>query len=235
VPALEQVIEQSWWLGIPGALFGGVLLALYPAALPMLGTVFVLGTTGELGSKGAGVRMAAAFGAGLVVVYTAVGFLAGHVDRLTRGFLQPYAGIWYLVLGALLVGLAVFVVLKPGSFCTACAKPVRSSPTLMGAFLFGIPGGLVNCPACAGIILGFAASSAAVGNPLYSAAIMFALGVGHAAMLTGFMWWAVGQRDIARLSRFLRPTGAVALAGLATYFIWLATINGLDPTQPRLV
>ncbi|MGH2759291.1 MAG: cytochrome c biogenesis protein CcdA, partial [Actinomycetota bacterium] len=223
-----------WWLGIPTGLFAGVLLALNPLALPMLGTVFALGSTGELGAKGAGVRMTAAFGAGMVVVYTGVGVVAGQVDVVTNTFLRPYSGIGYLVLGVVLVAIAAFVLTRPSAFCAACELPARRSPTHIGAFFAGIPAGLVNCPACAGIVLGIAASAATFGNPFYSAAVMFALGLGHAAMLTALMWWLVGKRALDRVARFLRPAGAVMLAGIAVYFFWLAKINGLDPTQARL-
>lgn len=224
-----------WWLGIPTALFAGALLAINPLALPMLGTAFALATTGEAGAKGAGVRMTAAFGAGMVVVYTAVGFAAGQVDKVTTKFLRPYSGIGYVVLGIVLIGIGGFLLARQKTFCSACALPTRRNPTLLGAFLAGIPGGFVNCPACAGIVLGIAAASATVGNPAYSAAVMFGLGAGHAVMLTALMWWAVGKRTISTsFIRFLRPFSAVLLLGVGLYFLWLAKINGLDPTVARL-
>lgn len=235
--AFEQIISEMWWLGIPTALFAGALLALNPLALPMLGTAFALATTGEAATKGAGVRMTAAFGAGMVVVYTAVGVVASQVDRVTNTFLRPYSGIGYVLIGLVLIGLGAFLLVRQRSFCSACALPARKSPTLLGAFLAGIPGGFVNCPACAGIVLGIAAASATVGSPAYSASVMFSLGAGHAMMLTGLMWWAVGKRAIsasAPFLRFLRPFGAILLLAVGGYFLWLARVNGLDPTVARL-
>lgn len=48
--------------------------------------------------------MTAGFGAGMVVVYTAVGVVAGQVDKVTTSFLRPYSGIGYVVLGIALIG-----------------------------------------------------------------------------------------------------------------------------------
>lgn len=234
MPSFEQLIAETWWLGIPTGFFAGLLLAINPVALPMLGTVFALGSTGELGAKGAGVRMAAAYGGGMAVVYTAVGVVAARVDEVTNTFLRPYSGIAYVVLGAALVAVAAYVLTRPSQFCTSCALPAKRNPTVLGAFIAGIPGGFVNCPACAGIILGIAAAAATLGNPLYSAAVMAAMGIGHAAMLTVIMWWLVGKRELIRAATVLRPVGAVLLLAIAVYFFWLAKVNGLDPTQPRL-
>ncbi len=232
--SFEQIISDMWWLGIPTALFAGAILAVNPLALPMLGTTLALASTGEASAKGAGVRMTAAFGAGMVVVYTALGVVAGQVDEITTTFLRPYAGIGYVVLAVVLIGIGLFLLARPKRFCSACAMPTRRSPTLFGAFLAGIPGGFVNCPACAAIVLGIATASATVGSPVYSAAVMFSVGAGHAVMLVGLMWWAVGKRDLLTFQRFLRPASALMLLLVAVYFLWLAGVNGLDPTAPRL-
>lgn len=229
------ILEQVWWLGVPTALVIGIMLGLNPLALPILGTAVALGSTGEVGAKGAGVRVTAAFGAGMVVVYTLVGLFAGRVDAVTDGILRPYAGIGYAVLGLILLALGAFVLTRPTSFCSACALPLRRNPTVFGAFLAGIPGGFVNCPACAGIVLGVASSSATLGNPLYSGAVMLALGAGHAAVLTGLVWLITSKRSPSpRLLRMLRRGVGVLLVGMAVYFFWLAHLQGLRP-GPRLV
>lgn len=234
MPSFEQLIGEMWWLGIPTGFFAGLLLAVNPVALPMLGTAFALGSAGELGARGAGVRMAAAYGAGMAVVYTGVGLVASRVDEITNTFLRPYSGIGYVVLGGALVLLAAYLLARPSRFCTSCALPAKRSPTMVGAFVAGIPGGFVNCPACAGIILGIAAAAATFGNAVYSAAVMAAMGIGHAAMLTALVWWLVGKRDLIRAARVLRPVGAILLLAIAGYFFWLAKVNGLDPAQARL-
>lgn len=223
-------IESTWWLGIPTALLLGALLGANPAALPILGTAAGLGSAGALAARGGAIKVAAAFGAGMVVVYTAVGVVAARIDDLTESVLRPYAGIGYLVLGVLVASLALFLLLRPSSFCSACALPARKNVTMLGAFLAGVPAGLVNCPACSGVVLGVAASAASFGNAIYSTAVMLALGVGHAGVLVGFVWfltkgWSLPEYKL----RIAQRVTAVFLLGVAAYFFYLSSIQGLRP------
>lgn len=231
---MDVLIEQVWWLGIPTALVLGVLLGMNPLALPILGTAVALGASGEVGAKGAGVRVTAAFGAGMVIVYTLVGLAAGSVDEVTERILRPYSGIGYVVVGVVLLGLGLFLLVRPRVFCTACALPARRNPSLLGAFVAGIPGGFVNCPACAGIILGVAASSARLGSPLYSGAVLMALGVGHAAVLTGLVWLITNRgRPSPRTLAVFQRLAALLLLGIAAWFFHLAGVEGLAP-RPKI-
>lgn len=234
MPGFEAVIEDLWWLGVPAGFLIGFLLGMNPLAWPILGAAVALGGTGEVGSRGAGVRTSAAFGAGIVVVYTAVGFAAGRVDEVTEEILQPYAGIGYVVLGMVLLAIAGFLLVRREAFCAACERPAKRNPTLLAAFLAGLPGGFVNCPACAGIILGAAASAAKIGNPLYSGAVMGALGVGHAFVLTGIVWLITnGRTPSPRTVRVLQAVAAVVLILGAAYFFRQASLVGVQP-GPRL-
>lgn len=92
------LISDVAWLGIPAAFVLGVLLTANPLALPMLGTAVGLGSAGALGGGLGGTRIVAAFGAGMVAVYTLVGLAASRVDELTERVLRPYAGMGYLLL-----------------------------------------------------------------------------------------------------------------------------------------
>lgn len=228
------LIEQQWWWGVPVALALGVLLGLNPLALPMLGTSVALGTTGELGAKGGGLKLAGAFAAGLATVYTLLGLGAGAVDEITEGFLRPWAGVAYLVLAVVMGGFAVWLWARPDRFCLACAAPPRRSRTAKAAFLAGLTGGFVNCPACAGIITGIAGSAATIGNPLYSGAVMAALGLGHGAVLVGATWLIAHGRILSdRTARIGRRVAAVVLAAGAVYFVVAAMGSGIVP-GPRL-
>lgn len=145
-----SLIASVWWLGLPVALIMGALLTVNPAAWPVLGAALGMSASGELGAPRGGLKLVSAFGAGLVVVYTSVGIFAGAIDAVTERFLRPYEGIGYLILGGALVGIAAFLLLRPASFCAACARSAPRSATVAGAFLAGLPAGFVNCPACAG-------------------------------------------------------------------------------------
>lgn len=208
----------------------GALLSANPAALPILGTFIGFGSAGALAARGGAVKVAAAFGAGMVVVYTAVGIVAGRIDDLTESILRPYSGIGYLVLGILISGFALFLLVRPSSFCAACAMPTRRNVTALGAFLAGIPAGLVNCPACAGVVIGVAASAAAFGNTIYSALVMFAFGIGHAGLLVGLVWLFMnGWRLNPRALRISQRLTSLFLLGIAAYLFYLSAIQGLRP------
>lgn len=179
--------------------------------------------------------MVAAFGAGLVVVYTVVGVAAGQIDHVVEGILRPYSGIGYVLIAAVLVGLAGWLLLRPAAFCSSCTRPAAKSTTTLGAFALGIPGGFVNCPACAAVVTGIAASAAKLGNPLYSGAVMFALGVGHVAVLVTATWFLTKRwPPPARWLRWFQFAAAAGLLLVAAYFFYLGYVGGLG-TGPRLV
>ena len=225
-----SLIESTWWLGIPVALVMGALLGANPAALPMVGTAIGLGSAGALAARGGEIKLAASFGAGMVVVYTAVGVVAERVDDLTESILRPYSGIGYLILGILISGFALFLLLRPSAFCAACAMPTRRNSTMAGAFLAGIPAGVVNCPACAGIVIGVAASAAALGNTVYSSLVMLALGVGHAGVLVALVWFLTkGWTPSRRALRISQRIASFFLLAIAAYYFYLSSIQGIRP------
>lgn len=229
-----SMIGEFWWAGVPVALLMGVLLGASPSALPVLGMAVGVGATGELGSRGAGVKQAAAFGAGLAVVYGFVGFFVGRLDQVAEEIMRPYGGIAYLALGVMLAGLGVFMGLRPKQFCARCAVPARRNLTVMGAFAAGIPAGFVNCPACAGIVFGVAASAATLG-PIYAGIVMLSLGVGHLLLLVALAWWVTkGWSPSPKMLLRLQRLGAIMLIALAVYFVRSALVVGLVP-GPRLI
>lgn len=225
-----SLIASVWWLGLPAALIMGAMLTVNPAAWPVLGTALGMSASGELGAPRGGLKLVSAFGAGIVVVYTSVGIFAGAIDTVTERFLRPYAGIGYLILGGALVAIAAFLLLLPASFCAACARSAPRSATVAGAFLAGLPAGFVNCPACAGIILGVAASAAELGSGLYSTAVMAFLGLGHATVLVGASYFITkGWSPPTRWVATARRISAAVLLVLASYFFYLAWTQGIVP------
>lgn len=229
-----SLIETVWWLGIPAAVLMGVVLGANPAALPLLGTALGLGAAGAAPQRRLSLWLAGAFGAGLVVVYGLVGLVAGSVGDVVADLLAPGSGIAYTILAAGVGGVGLVQLLRPATVCTACEKPGGRRASLLGAFGLGVPAGLVNCPACAGVITGVAASSAALGNVPYSVAVMTALGVGHAAALVAMTWllvtnwsWPPSPRVLDRTRRI---SGIVLLA-VAGFFLWRAALVGIAPER----
>jgi cytochrome c biogenesis protein CcdA len=229
------LIESAWWVGIPVAFVMGLFLGANPAALPVLGVGVGLSGAESVAKTKKRMTLAIAFGAGLVLVYALLGVGAARIDTLTESFLRPRAGIAYLVLASLLLVFGSFLLIRPHSFCAFCAGHRSRNLTVTGAFLAGLPAGFVNCPACAGIVTGVAGSSVVLGSPLYSIAVMLALGLGHAlVVVVAAVFLTKGWNPQGRSARVAQRTVGVALIGLAAYFSWLAWINGFG-SGPRLV
>lgn len=224
------MVEQTWWLGIPAAALIGVVLGASPLAWPLLGTAIGLGAGQSTGRDRTSVRSVAAFGGGITVVYMVLGALAGSIDDVLTGVLAPVSGIGYLVLAVLMVGMALVILRRDATTCSTRATRGR----VLGAFGAGIPAGVVNCPACAGVITGVAASSAVLGRPVYSVAVMAALGVGHTASLVFVSWLAVDAwTPPRRLLRGMQTAGAVLLLLAAGWFVRQAILGGVT-VGPRL-
>jgi cytochrome c biogenesis protein CcdA len=229
------LIESVWWAGIPVAFLMGLFLGANPAALPVLGVGVGLSSAESVSKTKKRMTLVLAFAAGLVLVYALVGLGAARIDALTESLLRPRAGIAYLVLAALLGVYGAFLLIRPQSFCAFCAGHRSRNVTVGGAFLAGLPAGFVNCPACAGIVTGVAGSSVVLGSPLYSIAVMLALGLGHAlVVVAAALFLTKGWNPEGRRARLAQRTVGAALIGLAAYFSWLAWINGFS-TGPRLV
>lgn len=208
----------------------GVVLGASPLAWPLLGTAVGLGAGQSTGHTRTTVRTVVAFGAGITAVYTALGALAGSIDDVLTGVLAPVSGVGYLGLAAVMVLLAVVILRRDAAACSTGATRAR----LLGAFAAGIPAGVVNCPACAGVITGVAASSAVLGRPAYSMAVMAALGIGHTASLVFVSWLSVDAwTPPPRMLRALQVGGAVLLLLAAIWFVRQAALGGIA-VGPRL-
>lgn len=223
-------IESTWWLGVPAAALIGVVLGASPLAWPLLGTALGVGAGATTAERRSPIGPVVAFGAGVTAVYAALGALAGSIDDVVTEVLAPIAGIGYVVLALLLVVLAIVTIRRDASTCNVGATRRR----LAGAFAAGIPAGIVNCPACAGIITGVAAASAVADNVLYSVAVMAALGAGHTAALAFTAWLTLDAWQPPRQwVRGLQWVGGGLLLVAAAFFVRQALLTGLA-VEPQL-
>lgn len=75
---------------------------------------------------------------------------------------------------------------------------------------------------------------AQLGRPLYSGAVMFALGAGHITVLIAGTWFFTRRWAPSARRQLLAQRSAAALLGLiAAYFLYLSCLTGLD-IGPRL-
>jgi cytochrome c biogenesis protein CcdA len=226
------LIEQFWWAGLPAAVVVGVLLGASPLAWPILATAVGVRAGASDRHDARPLPTLLALGAGITVVYASLGLLTGQLDRVIREVLGAWAGHGYLALAALAAVGGLLLIVRPAATCRVLARPPSGAPA---AFLLGVPLGIVNCPACAGVITGAAVSAGALGSTTYSVAVMTALGVGHTLTLllvSRLSLNAVGA--MARSTTGIQRVGGGLLLLSALFFLFQGTLIGVgtDPMMP---
>jgi cytochrome c biogenesis protein CcdA len=253
-----SLIEELWWAGIPAAVVVGILLGASPLAWPLLATATGLRAGGVAGrtstttaattsaiaspttsattSAGVGGHrdrvLVLALGAGVTTVYASLGLLTGQLERVIRDLMGAWSGVGYVLLAVIAAvgGLALLV--RPTTACRVLRTRELGGP---GAFVLGIPLGIVNCPACAGVITGVAVAAATRGSVAYSVAIMVALGVGHTLALLLVSQLAVGAaRPLVRRAETVQRLGGGLLLASAGFFLVQVALRGtsVGPTLP---
>jgi cytochrome c biogenesis protein CcdA len=226
-------IEELWWAGVPAAILLGVLLGASPLAWPLLATATGVRAGADDGDRRSW-RVVAALGAGVTVVYASLGLLSGQLERVIRDVMGAWSGVGYVALAAVAAAGGLALLLRPATSCRILrTREVGGT----AAFALGIPLGIVNCPACAGVITGVAVAAATRGSVLYSVVIMAALGLGHTLALVGVSHLAVGAaRPLFRgagAGAIQRLGGGLLLAS-AVFFLAQVAMRGTEvgPTLP---
>ncbi len=224
-----SLIEQFWWAGLPAALLVGIVLGGSPLAWPILATAVGL----RAGTDEASARRTpwplVALGGGITLVYALLGLLTGQLEWVINEVLGAWSGIGYIVLalGAGTGGL--LLLLRPTVTCGVLRRPASGTPA---ALALGVPLGIVNCPACAGIITGVAVSAGMLGSTVYSVLVMVALGVGHTLTLIVLSGLSLNvAREGLRTTTAIKRLGGVLLLAGAAFFLFQANLRGLSVSQ----
>lgn len=227
-----SLIEQFWWAGPPAALLVGVVLGASPLAWPILATS--LGV--RAGTSDASARRVpwpvVALGGGITVVYASLGLFTGQLERVISEVLGAWSGVGYVALAVVAGGGGALLVLRPNATCRVLTRPASGTPA---ALALGIPLGIVNCPACAGIITGVAVSAGMVGSTLYSVLVMVALGVGHTLTLVIISGLSLNvAREGLRSTTGIQRLGGLLLLVGAAFFLFQASLHGtsVSPSLP---
>jgi cytochrome c-type biogenesis protein len=225
VAGLDRTLREQPLLAIPLLFGAGLATSLTPCVYPMIPI-----TAGVLGGLGTGqatraraVVLTLAYAAGLALVYSLLGLLAGLTGTLFGSVSSsPWAS--FLTANLLLVfGLALLDVLSvsaPDRWAGWAARLVGDSPG--AAFGMGAASGLVAAPC---------------GAPAFAAVLTFVAGTGSAAL--GFLYllaFSVGMTALliavglssgllAALPRagrwmlWVKRAGGVVLIGMAEYYL----------------
>lgn len=182
--ALSDAIQGSPAVALSAALAWGVLsVLLSPCHLGTIPLVVAYVGSGSATSRGRSAALAWAFAGGMLLAIGVAGALAGLAGQALSGF---GAATNYLIAAVfLLAALNLFgIVPLPTAALSLGAKPRKG---LLAAALLGLVLGIGLSPctfAFLAPILGATAGSAA-SQPLFSAALLLAFGVGHCGVIGG--------------------------------------------------
>jgi len=160
----------------------------------------------------------ATFVAGIVTVYTALGFAAGLFETVTRN-----AGILDIVLAIALGAGGLTTLLRAPRCAHLHDAPVARPRRLSGVFCLGAASALVISPCCTPIVAAVVAFPSLDPSPLARAALLGAFALGHAAPL--LVLGAAGTVCLRRLRQLLASAAPSVVSG--TLMLALATYYGL--------
>lgn len=223
------LVEAGGPLGLVFALAAGVLLGLSPVTYPMIPAVVGCVLREKRPTKDRAAALGLAFALGVSTVYAILGFAFGGFGLALLTLLNRSIWLWYALLAPVLwvMGLRA---LGFFSFGVPLLRPVRPGPWLRGtpgAYLLGLPFGLVGCPTCALILPSMLAAVAAGGSPILGALTLLGLGLGQGVTLVAAAaigggssspGWLYGHRAVVE-----KGVGVLLLL-TAAYFTWRVLI-----------
>lgn len=216
----------------------GIIVAFAPSSLAMTPAVIGYVTGSHTRSTPAALRLSAAFVLGVLLVDAAIGAAAALGGRAAILALEERLALWFalmvVALAALaLVNLRVWRPRLPSFVPRPRGNKTSGAP---GAFLAGVPFGLLACPSCTPLLLPVLFGAVATGNPLYGAGLVAAFGLGRGLPLVALGTLAGAAHTARALSRWVprieRAVGALLLLG-AAYFLVLFVLALTTPYEPQ--
>ena len=222
-----DLLEQGSPVGVVLTMVAGVAAGLSPLTYPFMPVVVGYAAGDKKRTKRHAFVLSSAFALGITTVYMVLGVLFGVLGLALLTLLNRSIGLWYgiaapflWIMGLRSLGLLSFAVPLRQEF-----DPESGRRGVLGAYLLGLPFGLVGCPSCALIMPSVLITIAASGRPLIGAVAMFALGLGQGLVLVAA---GVLGGSLVRLSKLAPYRVAVerllgvALLLAAAYFTWRA-------------
>jgi cytochrome c-type biogenesis protein len=213
--ALDSTLQHQPLVALPLLFAAGLATSLTPCVYPMIPiTVGILGSAGASGaSRGRRVGLTLIYVAGLALVYSLLGLVAGLTGSLFGAISSnPWA---YFLMGNLLLVFAlallgVFSMDVPAGLRAWAARLGPSTPS--SAFLMGAASGLVAAPC---------------GAPAFAAVLTYVAGTGSAWL--GFLYLLVFSLGLTALlvvvGLFSGTLSALPRAGV--WMLWVRRAGGV--------
>lgn len=159
---------------------------------------------------------------GVLLSILGLGIAASYAGRLFADWSVAFAVITAIV--SITAGAAA--ILAPLIRRRIAAPNVEKRGGMLGAFLYGLAYTLATVTTGAGPLLLLLTIVAAIGRPVYGAALSFAYGIGRGLpfLLLGIFAGAVGSwlARVENLRRGAELSSGIALLAIGGYFAWLA-------------
>lgn len=216
----------------------GLVVAFAPSSLAMTPAVIGYVTGSHTRATGGALRVAAAFVVGVLVVDAAIGAAAALGGRAAIAALEQRLALWFALMVVALVALALINlgVWRPRLPSYAPRLRAGRGGGMLGAFLAGVPFGLLACPTCTPLLLPVLFGAVATGDPVYGAGLVAAFGVGRGLPLVAVGVVAGAAHTARGLSRWVAPVekvvGVLLLLG-AAYFLVLLVLAWWFPYEPQ--
>lgn len=221
---IAEAINSSFWLAPLLALVAGLLTSFTPCSLSSVPLIVgYVGGIGERNTKRA-FAYSVVFAVGTAITFISLGIIATSAGRLI-GNSSP---IWYLVLGALMVLMAlqtwgIFNLVPSVNLLSKSKKR-----GFIGAFLAGILGGIFSSPCSTPVLIALLAVVAGNGNLLWGILLMLLYSIGHSALVivagtsVGFVQRIGGNARYNKAGMILKIIMGFVILLIGFYMFWLA-------------
>jgi cytochrome c-type biogenesis protein len=161
-------------------------------------------------------RVLAAFAAGIIAAYVAIGSAAG-----LTGALRAWSPLVYALLAAALVTAGAYALLRNAE--PSHAHHVRVPVSVGGTLLLGAASAVVVSPCCTPVVAGIAGLTMVSGRPAEGVALLACFAAGH--VVPAILAAASGRRGMAIFARAAGTGAANVVSG--TLMLALGAFYGL--------
>ncbi len=227
--ALQQAVANAGLAAAGVGFLAGLLFSFNPVAMASIPVSLAYVTKAR--EKRQAFLFGAAFILGMLVVHTALGFVAGLGGSWAADLLGRE---WGLAFGPILVVLGLMWLGWLRLPLPAMALKAWRPSALLSAFVLGAIFSVAICPICTPALVVLLGATVGLASPWVGAALLLAFAIGRAlpvAVGAVSMGWLENMRGLDRYRRLFEAFGGMLLilSGLYmlnAYFFWIPELAG---------